>query len=181
MAFPDAEGLRPSPDRVRETVFNWLMPDLPGARCLDLFAGSGILGFEALSRGAASVVAVDSGRRVAAALRDAAAGLGAGPEQFEVVAMEADAFLRRPRGGPFDLVYVDPPHATADYNALCAGLEAGGLLAPDALVYLEFATGRAASFSPPGGWNRYRTSRAGGLTYQLWRRASQIDPASEGL
>lgn len=172
VSFPGSEGLRPTPDRVRETVFNWLTPYLPGARVLDLFAGSGILGLEALSRGASSVVAVEKHRRVAEQLRESARELEA--DGLEVVVMDVMAFLRTPRP-PFDVIFADPPHATADYQSLFAALDASGLAGPAAFVYLEFSTSRASTFSSPDGWVCHRTSRAGHLTYQLWRRADRPD------
>lgn len=175
IAFPDVEGLRPTPDRVRETLFNWLAPYVAGARVLDLFAGSGILGLEALSRGAASLVAVESNRRVASWLRDAGTELM--PAGFDVIVADATSFLNTPGKRFFDLIFLDPPHASADYDALCAALDQGSFMAEDALVYVEFSTPRASEFRPPVSWERYRSSRAGHLTFQLWRRAGgHIDP-----
>jgi len=169
IGFTGVEALRPTPDRVRETLFNWLAPYVEGARVLDLYAGSGILGFEALSRGAASVTAVDCHRRVADRLRATAAELGA--EGYHVVATDAEAFLAGGGAGPFDLVFIDPPHATADYDRVCERLETGDLMRLNALVYLEFSTPRASTFNPPSSWQPYRSSRAGGVTFQLWRRS----------
>lgn len=172
VSFPGSEGLRPSPDRVRETLFNWLAPYLPGARVLDLFAGSGILGLEALSRGAASVVAVEKYRRVADQLRESARELEA--DGLEVVVMDVMAFLRTTRP-PFDIIFADPPHAAADYESLFAALDASGLAGRSAFVYLEFATARSSTFATPDSWICHRTSRAGHLTYQLWRRPERSD------
>lgn len=173
MSFPGVEGLRPTPDRVRETVFNWLAPYIDGTRVLDLYAGSGILGFEALSRGAASVLAVDSHRLVADRLRDTCRELQA--DGFEVVVMDAMRYLGASPAGPFDIAFVDPPYAAADYDAICAALEAGGHLAPQALIHVELATNRASTFSAPGRWTCHRSSRAGQITYQLWRRSGGAD------
>lgn len=173
VSFPGVDGLRPTPDRVRETLFNWLSPYLAGARVLDLFAGSGVLGLEALSRGASSVVAVESHRRVADQLRESGRQLAA--DGFEVVVMDVLSFLGTNRPGPFDVVFIDPPHAAADYDAICAALDAGGLAGGNAFVYLEFTNPRAAEFSAPARWTCHRSSRAGHLTYQLWRRAEGPD------
>jgi len=173
VTFPEIEGLRPTPDRVRETLFNWLAPHVAGARVLDLFAGSGILGLESLSRGAASVVAVESHAAIADHLRESGRQLDV--HSLEVVTMEALRFLNTARLRPFDIVFIDPPHAAADYDALCSALDAGGLADAGAFIYLEFSTRRAAEFSAPGGWTRQRSSRAGHLTYQLWRRAGGPD------
>ena len=108
--FPDAAGLRPTPDRVRETLFNWLGQDLTGRRCLDIFAGSGALGFEALSRGAAEVVMVESSRLAWRGLRATADELGAGA-RLRLVAGDALHFLAAP-AGVFDIVFLDPPYGT---------------------------------------------------------------------
>ena len=111
VCFPDAESLRPTPDRVRETLFNWLGQDLSGLSCLDLFAGSGALGFEAASRGAARVVMVERSAGVAAALRSNARLLGAA-ERVEIVQADAVKFASsRAAGAPrFDVLFLDPPY-----------------------------------------------------------------------
>jgi len=167
--FPSLPGLRPTPDRVRETLFNWLAPWMAGTRVLDLFAGSGVLGFEALSRGAASVTAVELDRRAAASLRAAARALEA--RDYSLVEGDAAAFLDRTANGPFDLVFMDPPHTSPDYEKLCRMLDANGKLSPRALVYLEFANPGSADFSTPEPWQLHRTAQAGHLTYQLWQAA----------
>lgn len=164
--FPQSPAIRPTPDRVRETVFNWLQSRVAGARCLDLFAGSGALGFEALSRGAREVVFVDTDpeavRHVARMLQTL------GCERGRVVRQEASAYLSGP-AEPFDLVFLDPPFADRALPDLCARLESGGWLAPGAFVYLEDA---AAAGEPqlPGGWELLRSSRAGEVGYHLARR-----------
>ncbi len=107
--FPPAAALRPTPDRVRETLFNWLGQRLDGLACLDLFAGSGAMGFEALSRGAARVVMVENDRAVAAALRESAKLLEATDAQ--IVLGEAMAYLRQ-SSELFDIVFLDPPYAS---------------------------------------------------------------------
>ncbi len=110
--------MRPTPDRVRETLFNWLGQDLAGKRCLDLFAGSGALGFEALSRGASEVVSVERSRPVAAALRANAARLDA--RGFRLVDGDARHFLAAPGAGRFDIVFVDSPYASGNLVAEAA-------------------------------------------------------------
>src|SRR5262245_49744399 len=131
--FPDLPELRPSPDRVRETLFNWLAPVIEGARCLDLFAGSGALGLEAASRGAASVVLVDRDPRVRAALEASVERLGGG---VDIVCDDAFAWLAR-GGGPFDVVFVDPPFGEGLANRTCAALATSERLAPGARIYVE--------------------------------------------
>ncbi|MGD8828946.1 MAG: 16S rRNA (guanine(966)-N(2))-methyltransferase RsmD, partial [Gammaproteobacteria bacterium] len=163
LPFPDVPGIRPSPDRVRETLFNWLAPVIVGARCLDLFAGSGALGLEALSRGAESVVFVDRERRAVQAIREHLAVLGV--EGSEAVERDVRAWLTGP-GEPFDIVFADPPYAGDLLPAVTEALEAGGWLAPGAQIYLEARAGR-----PPGplpaGWQLARSKKAGQVGYHL--------------
>jgi 16S rRNA (guanine966-N2)-methyltransferase len=164
ITFPPLSGVRPTPDRVRETLFNWLQPTIVGASCLDLFAGSGALGFEALSRGAQRAVLVDRDPHLARHLSETAANLSA--EGAEVVASEALQFLQRsPR--PFDVVFLDPPYASNMLPEVCARL-AQGWLAPNALVYLEApADGRLPAL--PTSWSLHRSKRAGQVGYHLLR------------
>src|SRR5512139_378156 len=132
--FPDVEGLRPTPDRVRETLFNWLMPVIHGARCLDLFTGSGALGLEALSRGAASVVLVDRDPRVIATLRNHLQTLKA--EGASLVQQGALDYLQgEPR--PFDVVFLDPPFRQGLLQPALELLNTRGWLAAGARVYIE--------------------------------------------
>jgi len=169
LTVPPVEGLRPTPDRVRETLFNWLAGRVEGARCLDLYAGSGALGFEAASRGASRVVLVEKDARAVDNMRAEARALGA--EQVRVVQADVPGWLE---GGPhaqgdgeaFDIVFLDPPYASGDLGALCARLVRGGWLAADALVYLE--TGSANDPPPlPAGWEILRRQRAGRVRYHL--------------
>ncbi|MCP5149946.1 MAG: 16S rRNA (guanine(966)-N(2))-methyltransferase RsmD [Ectothiorhodospiraceae bacterium] len=162
LSFPDRPGLRPTPDRVRETLFNWLGPRVIGARCLDLFAGSGALGFEAASRGAAEVVMVERDREVARALRDNVERLQA--TNIEVVRDDALRVLHA-LAGPFDIVFLDPPFGTDLLERACADLAAPGRLAPDARVYLE--TDRPQPPPLPSGWELLRREKAGRVRYHL--------------
>ena len=158
----DAPGLRPSSDRVRETLFNWLQPHLPGARCLDLFAGSGALGFEAASRGAGFVQLVERDPALAQALRDAAARLQA--DTVRVHCGDALARLREPPATPFDIVFVDPPFDAGLHVPALAAL--GPWLAPGARVYVESAAGREPA--PPAGWTLLREGRTREVHYALY-------------
>ena len=162
ITFPDHEGLRPSADRVRETLFNWLGQDLDGQICLDLFAGSGALGFEALSRGAASVVMVEKSRSVCAALRRNAELLGAKNLQLHCAdALEFATAAAADAAARFDVVFLDPPFAS---GLLAQTLPlAVPLLRPGARVYVE----SAAAFAPGGGWQVLRQGRAGQVHYTL--------------
>ncbi len=134
LTFPPLPGIRPSPDRVRETLFNWLRDSLPGARCLDLFAGSGALGLEALSRGAAEAVFVDMERAALDAVNAHLTLLKA--QGGKTVQADALAWLEAP-ATPFDIVFLDPPF-DAGYLPRAAGLLERGWLKPGAFVYLEY-------------------------------------------
>ena len=166
VTFPDLPGLRPTPDRVRETLFNWLQHSLAGARCLDLFAGSGALGLEALSRGAKELIFVEQAPRAAHCLREQLARLG-GAARGRVIEVGAARFLRAP-GEPFDLVFLDPPfgqNALADYLPMLAE---GGWLKPAGLVYLENERAAGAP-ALPAGWELLKSKSAGEVGYHLAR------------
>jgi len=166
LAFPASEGLRPTPDRVRETVFNWLTPRLPGAACLDLFAGSGAFGFEALSRGAAHAVLVDKRLEVVAALRHSREQLKA--EQADIVHADVAEYLLRSPAAAFDIVFIDPPYASGLLGP-CAGLlDTHGWLKPDAWIYLEAPRGEVPPL--PETWQLVRSKTAGQVGYHLARR-----------
>jgi 16S rRNA (guanine966-N2)-methyltransferase len=155
---PSRPGLRPTPDRVRETLFNWLGQDLSGLSCLDLFAGSGALGFEAASRGAARVVLVENDAEAIATLRASRASLGA--ESADVVAADALDYLAGATER-FDVVFLDPPFRQNAQSAVLALLPPR--LAPDARVYVEAASPQLVS-AP---WHELRRKRAGQVSYQL--------------
>jgi 16S rRNA (guanine966-N2)-methyltransferase len=166
VSFPDMPGLRPTPDRVRETLFNWLQHDVAGARCLDLFAGSGALGLEALSRGAKELVFVEQAVPASRTLQDQLTRLG-GARKGRVVEMGAARFLRTP-ADPFDIVFLDPPFgqdALAEYVPL---LDAGNWLNLGGLVYLE---NEKASGPPvlPAHWEFLKSKSAGEVGYYLAR------------
>jgi len=160
----EVPGLRPTPERVRETLFNWLAPVIEGARCLDLCAGTGALGFEALSRGARRAVLVESAPAAVAALRRAAETLGAA--EAEIVAADARRWLADARAEAFDVVFLDPPYAGELLPDLCRLLAGRGWLAPGALVYLEHDRSQAAP-ALPGDWDTLKKKTAGGVCYYL--------------
>jgi 16S rRNA (guanine966-N2)-methyltransferase len=167
--FPGRAVIRPTPDRVRETLFNWLMAKVPGSRCLDLFAGSGALGLEALSRGAEHATFVERDRESAASLRETAALLA--PGRATVVQGEAIAWLATvPR--PFDVVFLDPPFSDGLLAQSMRLLAERGWLADDAFVYLE-SPARAGAPSLPPGWVLHRSGRAGAVGYHLARRQGE--------
>lgn len=161
----DQPGLRPTPDRVRETLFNWLGQALYGQRVLDLFAGTGALGIEALSRGAAAVTFVERTPAVASLIGNNLATLGT--LKGHVVTQEAQAFLAQP-GDPMALVFLDPPFHQGLAAPCCAQLEAGGWLADDAMIYLE--TEHTLTPEVPANWQLHRETRAGESVARLYRR-----------
>ena len=160
LRVPSRPGLRPTPDRVRETLFNWLGQDLSGLACLDLFAGSGALGFEAASRGAARVTMVEKDRVAFAGLERGRGALGAA--QVEIVRGDAHAFIAA-ADARYDVVFLDPPFRQNALPALLAGL--APRLQPGARVYVE----SEAPVDAPPPWTELKRARAGQVSYQLLR------------
>ena len=165
LSVVDEPGLRPTPDRVRETLFNWLAPLIEGSRCLDLFAGSGALGFEAASRSAAQVVMVERTARVRQALEASRRALGA-ERKIEIIQADALAWLRTIAPVPFDLVFLDPPYDGHLLAPCCLALQQGGWLNPGARIYLENAT-RGGFPDLPAEWNLLRDRQAGQVRFGL--------------
>lgn len=160
--FPPVEGLRPTPDRVRETLFNWLGQTLIGKHCLDLYAGSGALTLEAASRGAVLVVAVDRSRVLIGALRATATCLGAGA--LEAYVGDARAFIEGERRN-FDVIFLDPPFVEEAWPWLLPAC--AGRLNPGGFIYAE----AARSLPPPSGFATWRHDKAGQVHYHLFVRA----------
>lgn len=169
LPVPDAPGLRPTPDRVRETLFNWLAAMLPGARCLDLFAGSGALGLEALSRGAGHCLFVESSRSVAAQLSRNIEVLGA-TDRARVHCGDALALLAGPPDRPYDLVFLDPPFNQQWVIRCLPALVEHGWLGERAWVYLETGVNEPAT-ALPAEWQLHREKVAGQVSYRLFRVA----------
>lgn len=167
LTFPDRDDLRPTPDRIRETLFNWLQTDVPGSRCLDLFAGSGALGFEAASRGASEVVMVEQSREAASALARNAGLLDAA--KVELVVADAVVWLMNNQR-VFDIVFLDPPFTDDLLGECCEMLERGNNLAEDARIYIEHAVGDN-EFVIPDNWQCIKSKSAGQVAYKLFRRA----------
>lgn len=163
LTFPELEGLRPTGDRIRETLFNWLAPDIVGARCLDLFAGSGALGLEALSRGAATVTLVENQRQAASALRQHIQTLAA--DNARVI---AGSCLTHPwpPGEQFDVVFIDPPFAADLWQPVLERLTQQQLLAPGAAVYVESPP--EGAYEAPAEWHLHREKTAGKVCYRLY-------------
>ncbi len=166
LGFPSIPGLRPTPDLVRETLFNWLQPVLPGAVCLDLFAGSGALGLEAASRGAARVIMVDASAAATAQIRENVELLGL--KQVCVEQADAASWLERTTPEPADIVFLDPPYDDDNLlEASCTLLERGGWLKPDARIYVEVDEGKPLT-TPDTLWHPIRKKRSGRVCYSLY-------------
>lgn len=166
--FPAGE-IRPTGDRVRETLFNWLQGKVAGRRCLDLYAGSGALGLEALSRGAAHCVFVDQDAQVISALDEVLRAWDAAAEQFDLVRDSAAHYLERPPQ-PFGLVFLDPPFAGGELARSMARIESGGWLSGGALIYIEHPRD-APPAGVPEAWQSLRAGTAGAVGYDLYQRS----------
>lgn len=169
LGFPDVDGLRPTGDRVRETLFNWLAPDIQGARCLDLFAGSGALGLEALSRGAGESVLIEKHPLAARSLTQNLALLKA--SDTRVINTDAFHYLQNAQGqAPFDVVFIDPPFQLNLWQQTIDLLEQSGLLAEGCAIYIE--SGIADVYEVPAGWELHRDKTAGNIRYRLFYRSN---------
>lgn len=164
LSFPDAEGLRPTPDRVRETLFNWLMHDIHGAVCLDAFAGSGALGFEAYSRGAKHVTFLEQEQRVYQNLLKVSSSFDA--TKFAIKRIDACAYLKETKQ-QFNLIFLDPPFAK-NYLPQCLELLAhSDVLMPGGLLYIEAAEAIQMDFTM---WQELKSKKAGQVVYGLYKR-----------
>jgi 16S rRNA (guanine966-N2)-methyltransferase len=169
LGFADAPGLRPTTGRVRETLFNWLQEDLQGARCLDLFAGSGALGVEAASRGAGHVLQIESNQAVTRALKTNKATLKA--QQLSIIKADVLAFLKKQPESRFDLVFVDPPFQQNLLLPTCRLLEDHGWLKPQAKIYLEVEKRfdiESVGLLPEN-WQQLKNKKAGEVRYYLYQ------------
>lgn len=158
LPFPSAKDLRPSPDRVRETVFNWLQWHIPGANCLDLFAGSGAFGFEAASRDAKTVTLVENNALVVKQLKHNATLLGA--DNVRIVQQDAVHFLRQYDAAPLDIIFLDPPFSTTIFPEIYEVIQTRQLLSVNAKIYIE----RQISTEPlplPANWHIIRQTTCG--------------------
>ncbi|VAW66613.1 16S rRNA (guanine(966)-N(2))-methyltransferase [hydrothermal vent metagenome] len=160
----ELEGLRPTTDRVRETLFNWLQSEVSGAHCLDLFAGSGALGFEAASRGAASVLMLEVQRQAANVLAHNIQRLDA--QCIELVHQDAIQWLKAPPAQRYNIVFVDPPFSSDYLGQVCELLECGQYLAENALIYLEMGSAGALP-ELPASWAVAKEKKTGQVAYYL--------------
>ena len=167
--FPMAHGLRPTPNRVRETLFNWLAPYVEGAKVLDVFAGSGALFLEALSRGAGSALALDLNSAAINSLRGHLLTLRC--DNGQLLQTDALRHLEQQPATPFDLVFLDPPFSQGLLLPACTLLEEKGWLAADAWGYTE-SENPPSSLGLPGNWRLHREQKAGQVYYALWERSA---------
>jgi 16S rRNA (guanine966-N2)-methyltransferase len=177
IVFEDAPGLRPTPSRVRETLFNWLQADILNSRCLDLYAGSGALGVEAASRGAKQVVQVEINPASCQKLRENVAKLAA--TQIKVVQQDVGQFLNG-SAQPFDLVFLDPPFGLDLLGQACQLLDAKGWLADYAKIYLECERGLPL-INLPTDWQVLKAKTAGEVSYMLLQKQSDTFATANGL
>lgn len=173
LCFPDAPNLRPTPDRVRETIFNWLAPMINGAHCLDLFAGSGALGLEALSRGAASTTFVDSHKKVVQTLKSHLDLLSSN-DRAKIFEMDGVKFLSKDKfkiseANKYDLVFLDPPYHLDFMQKVVPLLEDNGWLNDNAMLYLEIEK-RQTLPELPKNWGMLKDKTAGEVHYFLFQR-----------
>ena len=166
-AFPNGPALRPTPDRVRETLFNWLAPYVEGARVLDAYTGSCALFLEALSRGAGQTLALDTNGEALAALRQHLDTLACGRGQL--VQGDALRYLENQAAQPFEVVFLDPPFHQNLLQASCELLENRGWLAARAWIYTE-SEGAPSGLPMPANWRLHREKNAGQVHYALWER-----------
>jgi 16S rRNA (guanine966-N2)-methyltransferase len=163
----DVPGLRPTSERIRETLFNWLAPRINAARCLDLFAGTGALGLEVLSRGARNAIFVERSAEAVRTLKENIKALGA--DGAVVLQMDALDYLQGKHPERFDLVFLDPPFASDMLDELCRLLDERELLAKDARVYIEQNRSNPEP-KLPGGWQVLKNKTAGNVRYMLVRQ-----------
>ena len=167
--FPMAHGLRPTPNRVRETLFNWLAPYVEGAKVLDVFAGSGALFLEALSRGAGSALALYLNSAAINSLRGHLLTLRC--DNGQLLQTDALRHLEQQPATPFDLVFLDPPFSQGLLLPACTLLEEKGWLASEAWIYTE-SENPPSSLGLPGNWRLHREQKAGQVYYALWERSA---------
>lgn len=171
LAVPEKQGLRPTPDRVRETLFNWLNWQVPASRCLDLFAGTGALGVEAASRGAKQVILVEKDRSIAEGLRQQLAPFASA--KVQVIQADALQWLSTPPAESFDIVFLDPPFQQNLLAPCCALLESKGWLAQNAFIYLESEVELQALILPEN-WTVIKQQRAGQVAAHLVQRTLNL-------
>jgi len=167
LPFPDVQGLRPTTDRVRETVFNWLMPYLPGANVLDVFAGSGALGFEALSREADNAVLLEKDSKAAKMLKENTALLKANAQVFQTDSLN----WLQTCDTQFDVIFLDPPFNKGLLPNCIETIESKGLLADKGWIYIE-SEADLSELNIPSNWHMHRDKKAGQVKLRLFQKLS---------
>jgi 16S rRNA (guanine966-N2)-methyltransferase len=168
VSFADYEQIRPSPSRIRETLFNWLQYHVSGSRCLELYGGSGILSLEALSRGARHVTLIERSRQVCTHIQQEFEHLADDPQSFDCLNVQAEDYLQNNRQGAlFDLVFLDPPFASDELRKVLPLV--GHCMTSDGLIYIE-TDDQLDSGMLPSGWEFSRHKKAGSVHYGLCRR-----------
>jgi 16S rRNA (guanine966-N2)-methyltransferase len=170
--FPNIDGLRPTGDRIRETLFNWLAADIPGSRCLDLFSGSGALCFEALSRGASHCLALEQHPQAINCLTETKSLLNA--SELTIAHKDTLKYLQQSADNPFDIVFIDPPFDLNLINEVCTLVEQNGWIASGGAIYCELPA-QQNNFAPPANWQVSRNKRSSGVNYILF---SRIEPTA---
>lgn len=170
ISFDDAKGLRPTTDRIRETVFNWLQFELANSVCLDCFAGSGAMGFEAASRGAASIFMLENNKATAYNLKENARALAASAVHVEVTDTLQWLQQAKTKQQAFDIVFIDPPYQSDLLEKTCEQLEKGQLLQAQTKIYLEHAVNDKINI--PQSWNCLKSKKAGQVAYKLFSKES---------
>jgi 16S rRNA (guanine966-N2)-methyltransferase len=176
LTFNAIPGLRPTPNRIRETLFNWLQMDIPGSRSLDLYAGSGALGFEAASRGAKAVVAVEQDSNACRTLHENIVKFNA--RQIKIVQGEVFRFLATSSAEPFDIVFMDPPFGFNLIEQTGQWLEEKGWLSKRAKIYVEAEIGNDCLGKLPANWRLMKSKTAGEVSYSLFARDGENNPSS---
>jgi 16S rRNA (guanine966-N2)-methyltransferase len=175
LPIADQQGLRPTSARVRETLFNWLSTDIRGRHCLDLFAGTGALGFEALSRGAASATMIEKSKAAGSILKHSAELLEADNARIECA--DAMVYLGRPADRRYDIVFLDPPFADDLVEECCQLLQSNGWLSDNATIYIEQDKSRPMP-SLPDGWRPGRDRSAGNVRFVLAHTGAEAEQGS---
>lgn len=167
VSFPDLPGLRPTSDRIRETLFNWLQSDIIGSRCLDLFSGSGALGFESVSRGAGEVVFVDNTQAAISKIKQNLVMLK--DDKGQATRGDALAYIARDDVAPFDIVFLDPPFTSGLLEKSIKALQNSACLKTGTLIYIE--SEKRLDIAVPENWKNLKEKRAGQVKYALFEVA----------